>query len=133
MQVKTHDKLGMQVASLNSLIPYEMKEFTLDLVKNMNPNDSHNKRNRGKVVVELTFEPFREELERFSGALDCEGKVRSLGRASSQSSSGGGLLSVTVESAEDVEGRHHSNPYAVVLFRGERKKTKVKLVNFFCV
>ncbi|KAI0499734.1 hypothetical protein KFK09_017942 [Dendrobium nobile] len=124
-KVKSHDKLGMQVVSLNSLAPYEMKEFTLDLLKNLNPNDPHNKKNRGKVVVELTFEPFREEFDKFSGILDGEGKLKSLGSASSQSSSGGGLLSVTIESAEDVEGKHHNNPYAVVLFKGERKKTKV--------
>ncbi|KAL0912982.1 hypothetical protein M5K25_016407 [Dendrobium thyrsiflorum] len=124
-KVKAHDKLGMQVVPLNSLTPYEMKEFTLDLLKNMNPNDPHNKKNRGKVVVELTFEPFREEFDKFSGILDGEGKLKSLGSASSQSSSRGGLLSVTIESAEDVEGKHHNNPYAVVLFKGERKKTKV--------
>ncbi|XP_020597197.1 synaptotagmin-3-like, partial [Phalaenopsis equestris] len=123
--VKAHDKLGMQVVSLNSLTPYEMKQFTLDLLKNMNPNDSHNKRNRGKVVVELTFEPFREEFEKLSGFLDGEAKLKSPGSSSSLGSSGGGLLSVTVEGAEDVEGKHHNNPYAAVSFRGERKKTKV--------
>jgi len=38
---------------------------------------------------------------------------------------GGGLLEVIVHSAEDVEGRHHTNPYAKVLFRGDEKKTQV--------
>jgi hypothetical protein len=38
---------------------------------------------------------------------------------------GGGLLEVIVHSAEDVEGRHHTNPYAKVLFRGDERKTQV--------
>lgn len=123
-KVKAHDKLGMQIVPLSSLTPYETKEFSLNLLKNMNPNDPHNKRNRGKVVVELTFEPFREEYDKISEVLDV-GRLKSLGRASSDNSSGGGVLSVTIESAKDVEGRHHTNPYAVILFRGEHKRTKV--------
>ncbi|KAK8941063.1 Synaptotagmin-3 [Platanthera zijinensis] len=123
-KMKAHDKLGMQIVPLSSLTPHEMKEFSLDLLKNMNPNDPHNKRNRGKVVVELTFEPFREECDKFSEVLDV-GRLKSLGRALSDSSSGGGVLSVTIESAKDVEGRHHNNPCAVIIFRGEHKRTKV--------
>lgn len=38
---------------------------------------------------------------------------------------GGGVLEVIVHSAEDVEGRHHTNPYAKVLFRGDERKTQV--------
>ncbi|KAJ0970483.1 hypothetical protein J5N97_023360 [Dioscorea zingiberensis] len=123
-KVKAHDKLGMQVVPLSLLTPYETKEFTLDLLKNMNPNDPHNKRNRGKIVLELTFDPFKEEHDRFSGYLD-ESKHVSIRRFSNELSSNGGVLSVTIESAKDVEGRHHNNPYALVIFRGEQKKTKV--------
>ena len=123
-QVKAHDKLGMQAVSLSLLTPYETKELTLDLLKNMNPNDPHNKRNRGKIVLELTFNPFKEEHDRFSGFAD-EGKNSIIRRPSTNLSSNGGVLSVTIESAQDVEGKHHDNPYALLLFRGERKKTKV--------
>lgn len=37
----------------------------------------------------------------------------------------GGLLVVTIHEAKDVEGKHHTNPYAWVIFKGEEKKTHV--------
>jgi hypothetical protein len=119
-----HDKLGMQVIPLRLLTPYESKLFTLDLVRSMNPNDPHNKKNRGKLVVELTFDPFREDSTT-SVASDGEGNASARREADGESS--GGVLLVSVENAEDVEGKRHTNPYAEVLFRGERKKTKVTL------
>lgn len=110
---------------LSSFVPHEMKEITLDLLKNMNPNDPHNMKDRGRLVLELTLEPFREE---FSGVF---GGGKSLARSYSlECSSGSGVLSVTIESAEHVEGKHHNNPYAVILFRGESKKTKVISLHF---
>ncbi|KAG2613801.1 synaptotagmin-3-like isoform X1 [Panicum virgatum] len=121
-KVKMHDKLGMQVIPLRLLTPYESKLFTLDLVRSMNPNDPHNKKNRGQLIVELTFDPFREDNSRTSVALDGEGNA-SIREGNGESS--GGVLLVSVENAEDVEGKQHTNPYAEVLFRGERKKTKV--------
>jgi hypothetical protein len=125
VQVKMHDKLGMQVIPLRLLTPYESKLFTLDLVRSMNPNDPQNKKNRGKLIVELTFDPFRED----NMASDGEGNASIRREADGESS--GGVLLVSVESAEDVEGKRHTNPYAEVLFRGERKKTKVTLPNYF--
>lgn len=122
-----HDKLGMQVIPLRLLTPHETKTFTVDLLKNLNPNDSQNKRNRGKLVVELTFDPFKEENGRLSDSLDGDVKHGSMSRASHDISSNGGVLSVTIEGAENVEGKNHSNPYALILFRGEKKKTKVSL------
>ncbi|KAF8395245.1 hypothetical protein HHK36_019187 [Tetracentron sinense] len=126
-KVGTHDKLGMQVVPLSLLTPHENKEFTLDLLKNTNPNDSQNKKRRGQIVVEMTFDTFREENDRFSGPLDGFGRKESgVDRASEDlSSSGAGLLLVTVQGAEDVEGKRHNNPYALIIFRGEQKKTKV--------
>ncbi|KAL5740792.1 hypothetical protein ACOSQ2_029972 [Xanthoceras sorbifolium] len=124
-KVGTHDKLGIQVVPLRSLAPNETKKLTLDLVKNTNPNDPQNKKNRGQLVVELTFNLFREESKIFSGPLDkyerFESEVR---RSFEYVSLGAGLLLVTVQGAEDVEGKHHNNPYALVLFRGEQRKTK---------
>ncbi|KAG6516556.1 synaptotagmin-3-like [Zingiber officinale] len=122
-KVKMHDKLGMQVIPLNVLIPHETKEFTLDLQKNMNPNDLQNQRNRGKIVVQLTFDPFKEDTGSFSKVLD--EKLSGIDRGIQDVSDNGGLLLVTIEAAEDIEGKHHTNAYAVVLFRGEKKKTKV--------
>ncbi|KAG2608061.1 synaptotagmin-3-like isoform X2 [Panicum virgatum] len=122
-KIKMHDKLGMQVIPLRLLTPYESKLFTLDLVRSMNPNDPHNKKNRGQLIVELTFDPFREDNSRTSVmTLDGEGNA-SIREGNGESS--GGVLLVSVENAEDVEGKQHTNPYAEVLFRGERKKTKV--------
>ncbi|WOL04274.1 synaptotagmin-3 isoform X1 [Canna indica] len=122
-KVKMHDKLGMQVVPLSLLTPHETKEFTLDLLKNLNHNDPQNKRNRGKVIVQLTFDPFKEDSGSFSKILD--EKLSGIDRGIQDESCNGGLLLVTIEGAEDVEGKRHTNPYAKVLFRGEKKKTKV--------
>jgi Ca2+-dependent lipid-binding protein len=35
------------------------------------------------------------------------------------------LLSVTIHQAEEVEGKHHTNPFVEVHFRGEKRKTSV--------
>ncbi|KAM7526207.1 hypothetical protein LguiA_016109 [Lonicera macranthoides] len=126
-KVGMHDKLGMQVVPLKMLAPYEMKEFTLDLLKNMNPNDPQNKKPRGQVMVQLTFIPFKEDNDtgRSSGPLHRHSRTESIGKASEDSSlCTAGLLLVTIIAAEDVEGRHRNDPYALVLFRGEKKKTK---------
>ncbi|KAL9426738.1 hypothetical protein AB3S75_033514 [Citrus x aurantiifolia] len=125
-KVGTHDKLGMQVVPLRSLTPNETKELSLDLVKNTNPNDPHYKKWRGQLVVELTFSLFREESKRLSGPLDrFERKESEVGKATEYVYLGAGLLLVTVEGAKDLEGKHHNNPYAVVICRGEQKKTKM--------
>ncbi|XP_043702761.1 synaptotagmin-3-like [Telopea speciosissima] len=125
-KVGAHDKLGMQLIPLRLLSPHEAKEFSLDLVKNINPNDPQNKKRRGKIFVELTFKPFIED-DRFSGPLDGYVKKESMrGKAQDDVvSNGPGVLLVTVRGAEDVEGKNHNNPYALVLFRGEQKKTKM--------
>ncbi|KAM7531731.1 hypothetical protein LguiB_035141 [Lonicera macranthoides] len=126
-KVGMHDKLGMQVVPLKMLAPYEMKEVTLDLLKNMNPNDPQNKKPRGQIMVQLTFIPFKEDNDtgRSSGPLHRHSRTESIGKASEDSSlCTAGLLLVTIIAAEDVEGRHRNDPYALVLFRGEKKKTK---------
>lgn len=122
-----HDKLGMQVVPLHLLTPHVTKEFTLDLLKNMNPNDPQNKMNRGKIMLEMTFDPFKDDNDMFcAGTSDGDGnKDNGAEEGSINSPSNGGLLSVAIQGAEDVEGKYHNNPYAVILFRGEQKKTKV--------
>ncbi|XP_010253732.1 PREDICTED: synaptotagmin-3 [Nelumbo nucifera] len=126
-KVGTHDKLGMQVIPLVSLVPHETKEFTLDLLKNTNPNDPQNKKQRGKIMVELTLNPFKEENDRYSGPMNGYGRKESRSKmvCEDEALSGAGLLSVVVQGAEDVEGKHHNNPYALILLRGEQKKTKM--------
>ena len=119
-----HDKLGMQLVPLRLLTPHETKEFTLNLVKSTNPNDHHNKKFRGKLVVQLTFNPFKDDSDHISGPLEGYGAKPQQGYED-VSCQGSGLLIVTIQSAEDVEGKHHTNPYALVTCKGERKKTKV--------
>ncbi|KAJ9684627.1 hypothetical protein PVL29_016878 [Vitis rotundifolia] len=125
-KVGGHDKLGMQLVPLKLLTPHETQEFTLDLLKNSNISDPQ-KKQRGKIVVELTFDPFKEDHECASGPLDGYGRKESrISRTSDDDTpSGAGLLLVTIQGAEDVEGQRHNNPYAVILFRGEKKKTKM--------
>eukprot|EP00261_Vitis_vinifera_P035912 XP_019077155.1 PREDICTED: synaptotagmin-3 isoform X4 [Vitis vinifera] len=126
-KVGMHDKLGMQVVPLRLLTPNMTKQFTLDLLKNTNPNDPHNKKYRGKIVVEMTFNPFKEDSERFSGLLNEHMRNDSGGERATEDvpSSGAGLLLVVIQGAEHVEGKHHNNPYAIILFKGERKNTKL--------
>jgi len=123
----------MQLVPLKVLTPRETKDFTLDLLKHTNISDSRDKKQRGQIVVELTYVPFREDSIKFSGPLDGNGEMGSVsGRSTPEEAplSGAGLLSVMVQGAEDVEGKRHHNPYALVLFRGERKRTKVKALHY---
>lgn len=126
-KVGGHDRLGMQLVPLKVLTPRETKDFTLDLLKHTNISDSRDKKQRGQIVVELTYVPFRADSIKFSGPLDGNGEMGSVsGRSPPEEAplSGAGLLSVMVQGAEDVEGKRHHNPYALVHFRGERKRTK---------
>jgi hypothetical protein len=118
----------MQLVPLKLLKPYENKEFTLDLLKDVNINETPNKKFRGRIVVDLTFVPFKEDSMKFGGSSD--GYVRKDSGIESVSDDevqeGAGLLSVVIQEADEVEGDHHSNPYAVLTFKGERKRTKVQ-------
>ncbi|XP_022139044.1 synaptotagmin-3-like isoform X2 [Momordica charantia] len=128
-KVGGHDRLGMQLVPLNLLPPFETKELVLDLLKNTDVNNSQNKKPRGKLVVELMFAPFREEsmklLENSNSDVKNEGRSNGELEIENQTSGGAGVLSVTIQGAQDVEGEKHNNPYAVIHFRGEKKKTKM--------
>ncbi|KAJ4785485.1 Calcium-dependent lipid-binding (CaLB domain) family protein [Rhynchospora pubera] len=119
-KVKLHDKLGMQVVPLRSLTPHETTTFTLDLLKSLNPNDAHNKKSRGKLVVELTFDPFKED----NWSMGRQSCVQT-GEDGDEFASTGGMLLVTIESAQDVEGKKKTNPNVEIVFKGEKKETKV--------
>lgn len=132
LQVGGHDRLGRQLVPLKILEPYETKELKLELLKNTNINDHQNKKPRGQLVVELTFTPFREESSKFSSRLDlCQSMASQNEREIVHDDfvGGAGLLSIKIQGATNVEGKRHSNPYAVTHFRGEKKKTKVTLSN----
>lgn len=115
-----HDKMGMNVIPLKQLTPEEPKVMTLDLLKNMDPNDVQNEKSRGQIVVEVLYKPFKED----EIPVDVQDS-NELQKAPEGTPTGGGLLVVIIHEAQDVEGKHHTNPYVRLLFRGEEKKTKV--------
>ncbi|XP_023002304.1 synaptotagmin-2 [Cucurbita maxima] len=118
-KVGKHDKMGMNVVPLKELTPDESKEFTLEVLKNMDPNDTQNEKSRGQLVVELLYKPFKDDEA--PKDVEYENAVQ---KAPDGTPEGGGLLVVMIHQAEDVEGKHHTNPYVRLLFRGEEKRTK---------
>lgn len=118
-QVGTHDKMGMNAVQLSELTAEETKVLTLDLLKNMNPNDIQNEKSRGQLVLELMYKPF--SADQLPDNMEASNDVQ---KAPEGTPSGGGLLVVIVHEAQDLEGKHHVNPSARILFRGEERKTK---------
>jgi len=120
-QVGKHEKMGMNEIKLKELPPEETKVLTLNLLKTMDPNDIQNEKSRGQITLEATYKPFKEEdMEKES--MDGPDEVQ---KAPEGTPAGGGLLNVIVHEAQDLEGKHHTNPYAKIIFKGEEKKTKV--------
>lgn len=118
-QVGKHDKMGMNVIQLKELTPEEPKEMTLELLKNTDPNDIQNEKSRGQLVVELTYKPFKDnDIPKESD------DPNEMEKAPDGTPDGGGLLVVIVHEAQDLEGKHHTNPQVRILFRGEEKRTK---------
>ncbi|CAN1775839.1 SYT3, partial [Linum perenne] len=130
-KIGKHGNIGVQLVPLNLLAPNKKKEFTLELMKTTNHayNELRKKKYRGKLVVELTFSLFREDNDNASRQSDDAASTDSKGSRDDYCRVGdntrGGLLVVTVLGAENVEGHHHNNPYALVAFRGEEKRTKM--------
>ncbi|KAK4481422.1 hypothetical protein RD792_012312 [Penstemon davidsonii] len=118
-QVGTHDKMGLNVIPLKDITPDEPKTLTLDLVKNLNPNDAQNEKSRGQLVIEVHYKPFKDN-EVPSNVEDSN----AVQKAPEGTPDGGGLLVIIVHEAQDLEGKHHINPSARLLFRGEEKRTK---------
>ncbi|KAK9165121.1 hypothetical protein Scep_000312 [Stephania cephalantha] len=118
-QVGKHDKMGMNEIKLKDLTPEEPKVMTLDLLKTLDPNDVQNEKSRGQLVVEVTYKPFKEAdiPKEFEDSNEVQ-------KAPEGTPASGGLLVVIIHEAQDVEGKHHTNPYVRILFRGEEKKTK---------
>ncbi|XP_006647240.1 synaptotagmin-2-like [Oryza brachyantha] len=119
-QVGKHDKIGMNVIPLKDLIPDETKSLTLDLHKTMDANDPANDKFRGQLTVDVTYRPFKEG----DSDVDTSDESGIIEKAPEGTPEGGGLLVVIVHEAQDVEGKHHTNPYVRIGFRGEERKTK---------
>ncbi|XP_043812478.1 synaptotagmin-2 isoform X2 [Manihot esculenta] len=119
-QVGKHDKMGMNVVPLKELTPDEPRVMTLNLLKNMDPNDAENEKSRGQLVVELEYKPFKED-----NIPNDIADPNAVEKAPEGTPAGGGLFVVIVHEAQDVEGKHHTNPYVRLLFRGEERRTKL--------
>lgn len=123
--------MGMQMIPLQKVNPGEKKEFNLDLIKNSNVvMDPLDKKQRGKLELDIRYVPFREESlkSRLENQDEYQRKESRNEKPSEEDDflSEAGLLTVVIQSAKDVEGKKkHTNPYAFVLFRGEKKRTKV--------
>jgi Ca2+-dependent lipid-binding protein len=120
-QVGKHEKMGMNRILLKEFPPEETKVTTLNLLKTMDPNDIQNEKSRGQITLEVTYKPFKEE-DMETESSDATDTVK---KAPDDTPAGGGLLYVVVHEAQDLEGKHHTNPYARIIFKGEEKKTKV--------
>ncbi|KAE9620969.1 hypothetical protein Lal_00019267 [Lupinus albus] len=118
-QFGKHDKMGMNIIQVKELTPDEPKVLTLNLLKTMVPNDPENVKTRGQLSVEVLYNPFKAN-ELPENAED----GNAIEKAPDGTPSGGGLLVVIIHEAEDVEGKHHTNPYARLTFKGEERKTK---------
>ncbi|KAI3778524.1 hypothetical protein L2E82_07886 [Cichorium intybus] len=117
--VGKHDKMGINHVPLKDLKPEESKTLTLELLKNMDPNDHHNDKSRGQIVVEVTYKPFGDDQM----PTDVE-EVSAMQKAPVGTPEGGGLLVVIIHEGEDLEGKHHTNPSVRILFHGEEKRTR---------
>ncbi|RWW02627.1 hypothetical protein BHE74_00026254 [Ensete ventricosum] len=120
--------MGMNVIRLNELTPDEPKTLTLDLLKHPQSRDVQSDKSRGQIVVEALYKPFKEE----ELPKDVSENADEVEKAPDGTPSGGGLLVVIVHEAKDLEGKHHTNPYVRVTFRGEEKKTKVSCDRTVC-
>lgn len=127
-QIGKHDKMGINVVPLKDLPPDEVKVLTLPLLKKTDSDGVENEKDRGQVVVELKYKPFKED-EIPKGF----GEMHAVPKAPDGTPAGGGLLVVIIHEAEDVEGKHHTNPFVRIYFRGDKRKTKVHVnqCNFF--
>ncbi|VAI20514.1 unnamed protein product [Triticum turgidum subsp. durum] len=121
-QVGKHEKMGMNRVLLSELAPDETKVMTLNLLKTMDSNDIQNEKSRGQITLEVTYKPFKEEEDTEEESMDGTDEVQ---KAPDNTPAAGGLLFVILHEAQDVEGKHHTNPYAEIIFKGEEKKTKV--------
>ncbi|VAI35209.1 unnamed protein product [Triticum turgidum subsp. durum] len=131
-QVGKHAKMGMNRVPLKELAPEETQVSTLNLLKTMDPNDVQNEKSRGQITLEVTYKPFKQEEDMEEESMDGTEEAKNapehtdqVQKAPDNAPTGDGLLLVVVHEAQDLEGKHHTNPYAKIIFNGEEKKTKV--------
>ncbi|KAK7268606.1 hypothetical protein RIF29_21308 [Crotalaria pallida] len=113
----------MNVIPLKDITPDELKELTLNLLKTMDPDDPENEKYRGDLTVEVLYKPFRVELP--ESAEDSS----AMEKAPEGTPASGGLLVIIIHEAEYVAGKHHTNPYARLIFNGAERRTKQVMKN----
>jgi hypothetical protein len=124
--VGKHEKMGTNMVPLKDLVPDETKTVTLNLLKTTDLNDAQNEKNRGQITLELTYKPFKED----DLPKELADEVDNVEKPPEGTPDGGGLLFVIVHEAQDLEGKHHTNPYVKIIFRGEERKTEVLCFGF---
>jgi hypothetical protein len=124
--VGKHEKMGTNMFPLKDLVPDETKTVTLNLLKTTDLNDAQNEKNRGQITLELTYKPFKED----DLPKELADEVDNVEKPPEGTPDGGGLLFVIVHEAQDLEGKHHTNPYVKIIFRGEERKTEVLCFGF---
>lgn len=112
--------MGVNVVQLKDLTPEEPKTLTLDLLKNLNPDDVQNEKARGQLVLDVNYKPFKDD--QVPTNIEDADAVQ---KAPEGTPDGGGLLVIIVHEGQDLEGKNHTNPSVRLLFRGEEKRTKV--------
>ncbi|VFQ76906.1 unnamed protein product [Cuscuta campestris] len=117
-QVGKHEKMGINIVSLKDLTPEETRVLTLDLLKTLDREDPQNVKSRGQIVLEVMYKPFTDNE---MANVEETGEVQ---KAPEGTPPNGGLLVVIVHEAQDLEGKHHTNPFVRFHFRGEERKTK---------
>jgi Ca2+-dependent lipid-binding protein len=126
-KIGAHDKLGMQIVPLADLEELVPKTMTVPLLKNMDANDETNtKKFRGELTFEMTYKPFKNDDNLPDVAEEAMNGVEKAPEGTPET---GGLLVVTVHEGEDLEGKHHTNPFARVIFKGDKKETPVMKKN----
>ncbi|GAB2217992.1 hypothetical protein Droror1_Dr00001207 [Drosera rotundifolia] len=117
-KVGKHEQMGINVVPVKELTPDEPKVVTLDLLKSMDLEDVRNEKSRGQLELELVYKPFKDNEAR------TDDDPNAVEKAPDGTPDGGGLLVVIVHQAQDLEGKHHTNPYVHLVFKGEERKTK---------
>lgn len=110
-----HEHVGVDKWGLNYLHPNKPTTETFTLLKN-----SISGHFQGKIIVEMVYKPFAY----YTTFED----VCPLQKAPIGTPQGGGLFVVIVHECSIVQGKHHTNPFVSILFRGELRKTVVRFV-----
>ncbi|GBG61637.1 hypothetical protein CBR_g22435 [Chara braunii] len=123
--------MGVATCPLKSLTPGEKTQLSLELKKNLNPDDPANQKSRGVLIVEVRYQPFLSEQSEAgdtgaagdSGGSDAGNNTpaRIAGGSNSLSrgiTGGSGILVIEVHAAEDLDAKNNCNAMCKITVRG---------------